>query len=124
MVGINTHITCILYHLIYACFCSSICIGNERIGVELINQWKASGHNSDPAGHSIDTGDTCHRSTFETVLVHGNPAAIDANRRYIDEDLNRQFLFATEEEAGTTGKASGRSMYMVLLISYAYICEF
>ena len=91
-------ISCILYYLIYVYLCSYICIGNERIGVELINQWKAS-------GHSIDTANTCHRSTFETVLVHGNPAAIEANRRYVDDDLNRQFLFAEEEETSTAGKA-------------------
>ena len=51
------------------------------------------------------------------MLVHGNPAAIEANRRYIDEDLNRQFLFATEETttAITTGMVDS-DLCMMLLI--------
>lgn len=52
--------------------------GNECLGVELIKQWTT---NSSPI----------QRSTFESIPVLGNPAAVLANRRFVDEDLNRQF---------------------------------
>jgi aspartoacylase len=61
----------------------SVCIvggthGNERLGVELCRQWQR-----DPSPVT--------RSSFTTRVVLGNPAAITANKRYVEVDLNRQF---------------------------------
>jgi succinylglutamate desuccinylase/GNAT superfamily N-acetyltransferase len=52
--------------------------GNERLGVELVRQYTA-----DPS--------SMQRSTFSSQFLLSNPVAVSANRRFIDEDLNRQF---------------------------------
>eukprot|EP01034_Spumella_vulgaris_P034649 gene34649-42738_t len=52
--------------------------GNERVGVELVKQWRAK-------------PDIIKRATFDTVAICGNPKAADANLRYVDEDMNRMF---------------------------------
>eukprot|EP01034_Spumella_vulgaris_P027937 gene27937-34723_t len=52
--------------------------GNERVGVELVEQWTA-----DPS--------LIKRPTLTGLAVLGNPAAVDANVRFLDEDLNRLF---------------------------------
>lgn len=52
--------------------------GNERIGVELVRQWAADKK-------------SVKRSTFETVVVVGNPPSSESNVRYIEADMNRQF---------------------------------
>jgi len=58
--------------------------GNELLGVELVRRWLL---NQNTPG-SVDE---LKRSTLQCVPVLGNLPAINANRRYIDKDLNRQF---------------------------------
>jgi succinylglutamate desuccinylase/N-acetylglutamate synthase-like GNAT family acetyltransferase len=70
--------------------------GNERIGVELVRQWSAS------EGKAAVT-----RSTFETSVMLGNPAAVEKNTRFVDVDLNRQFL-GKRVAAGTSAEADGQ----------------
>lgn len=55
--------------------------GNELTGVYLIKKWLR------------DPGPVT-REGFETLLLHTNPEAIKACRRYIDRDLNRSFSMA------------------------------
>lgn len=62
--------------------------GNEQIGVYAIKTFTAR-------------PDLVRRSSFETLTVLGNPAAIAANRRYIDHDLNRSFGLPAQH--GDTG---------------------
>ena len=52
--------------------------GNELTGVYLVKKW-------------LQNPDPIRRSTFETLVLHTNPEAIKACRRYIDRDLNRAF---------------------------------
>lgn len=52
--------------------------GNERIGVELVRQW-------------TNDWSAVERSTFKTSVLLGNPSAVDANTRYVEVDMNRQF---------------------------------
>lgn len=52
--------------------------GNERNAPALLERWR-----SEPQA--------LHRSELPVALVLGNPAAHQANRRYIDRDLNRCF---------------------------------
>ena len=52
--------------------------GNERNAPALLERWR-----SEPQA--------LHRSGLPVALVMGNPAAHQANRRYIDRDLNRCF---------------------------------
>jgi succinylglutamate desuccinylase/GNAT superfamily N-acetyltransferase len=53
--------------------------GNERIGIELVRQWAA-----DPS--------LVARRTLTVQALISNERAASLNRRYIDTDLNRQFL--------------------------------
>ena len=52
--------------------------GNELTGVYLVKKW-------------MQNRSFVQRKGFETLLVHTNPEAIKACRRYIDRDLNRSF---------------------------------
>ena len=52
--------------------------GNEFTGIHLVNQWR-------------EQPQRVARSSFDTALLIANPQAHSANKRYIDEDLNRQF---------------------------------
>jgi len=52
--------------------------GNELTGVHLLKHWR-----SDPTEVA--------RSSFKTELHLANPKANACNRRYVDQDLNRQF---------------------------------
>jgi succinylglutamate desuccinylase len=61
--------------------------GNELIGVYAIKKFE-------------QWPQLVHRSTFETITLLGNPRAIAANRRYIDQDLNRSF--AAHAQLGST----------------------
>jgi aspartoacylase len=61
--------------------------GNERNAPWLLEQWR---HN--PA--------LLNRSGLEIQLTLGNPAAIRANRRYLDRDLNRSFQPALLNDPG------------------------
>ncbi len=53
--------------------------GNESIGVYLLSKFE-------------QCPELLHRQSFECVTLLANPAAVEANRRYIDRDLNRSFL--------------------------------
>lgn len=64
--------------------------GNERLGVELIRQYTAD-------------SSSIQRRTFSTSFLLANPAAVNANRRFVSEDLNRQF---TGYMIGNTALAS------------------
>lgn len=52
--------------------------GNEITGVYLMKKWQKDNH-------------PISRDSFKTELIHGNPKAFEINRRYVDNDLNRQF---------------------------------
>lgn len=52
--------------------------GNELTGIHLLKQWQQQ-------PECVD------RKTFATQLLFGNPQSHQHNKRYIDEDLNRQF---------------------------------
>jgi hypothetical protein len=43
------------------------------------------------AQHFIDCPEHVARPSFETVALIGNPASVEANRRYVDVDMNRCF---------------------------------
>ncbi|MBW3166526.1 aspartoacylase [Ferrimonas balearica] len=53
--------------------------GNELSGIQLLKNWQASPQQLARPGLSVST-------------LMGNPSAYRANRRYLDVDLNRQFL--------------------------------
>lgn len=53
--------------------------GNEYSGIYLLKKWEMS-------------PDLIKRSTFETETLLGNVNATRDNKRYVDNDLNRQFL--------------------------------
>ena len=79
--------------------------GNERVGVELVRQWA-------DAGHAVRRD-----RTFEVAAVVGNPAAVSVNRRYVDKDLNRQFLGATVATVvGTTSVEEARARELDALL--------
>eukprot|EP01052_Picozoa_sp_SAG31_P045602 SAG31_NODE_8391_length_1460_cov_1.445996_2_plen_358_part_01 len=63
--------------------------GNESNGIAL-------------AKHFQDQPGVVSRPSFETIVEIGNPAAVAANQRYIETDLNRCFL--AETLADTTSK--------------------
>jgi aspartoacylase len=52
--------------------------GNELTGVYLVKKFQQYPH-------------LIHRSSFETLVLLGNPKAVEKGRRYIDKDLNRCF---------------------------------
>ena len=55
--------------------------GNEMSGIQLIQNWESQG--------------TPERfSNLDITLYKANPAAIAANERFIEEDLNRQFILS------------------------------
>ncbi|MFO0017025.1 MAG: aspartoacylase [Synechococcaceae cyanobacterium] len=55
--------------------------GNERNGVRLLRQWHRQ-------------PELLHHAGLEVVLCTGNPAAVEAGRRYLERDLNRSFQAA------------------------------
>ncbi|PSW06575.1 aspartoacylase [Photobacterium lipolyticum] len=55
--------------------------GNEFSGIYLLRKWKKNAQ-------------LISRSSFATQMVFANPKAHEENKRYIDCDLNRQFLLA------------------------------
>jgi succinylglutamate desuccinylase len=60
--------------------------GNELIGVYTVKKFQ-------------QCPELIRRSSFETVTLLGNPEAIAAGRRYVDQDLNRCFATALTEES-------------------------
>lgn len=60
--------------------------GNERAGTNVVDAMVREG-----------VALTCG----ELLLIRGNPAAIEENERYLEENLNRCFRDLTEEEAAT-----------------------
>jgi len=61
--------------------------GNELTGVNLIKHWQANNKHSQYSEHS-------QYSAINIELLTANPAAISANQRYLDKDLNRCFQLA------------------------------
>lgn len=59
--------------------------GNEYSGIFLLEQWKKQ-------------PERIQRESFTTDLIFANPGAYDANRRFVDSDLNRQFLRASLDD--------------------------
>lgn len=53
--------------------------GNEYSGIYLLRQWQKH-------------AELIQRQSFETTLLMANQAAFQQNKRYVDSDLNRQFL--------------------------------
>jgi aspartoacylase len=68
--------------------------GNEITGPHLLRHWR-------------DHPDEVTRPGIETTLVLGNPKAFEANRRYIDDDLNRVFgIDALRDDASPSYEAT------------------
>ncbi|NVJ58860.1 MAG: aspartoacylase [Gammaproteobacteria bacterium] len=74
--------------------------GNESTGVFLINKWQRFPHLIQREGLQIDT-------------LLANPAAIKANRRYIDKDLNRCFSNAVLKDESLQGVELERAHELV-----------
>ena len=68
--------------------------GNECIGVALASQWTAN-------------AEEVSRPSFSTRVLLGNPRAVDACRRFVATDLNRQFQTNAESTAGRENAADG-----------------
>ncbi|MEW9797230.1 aspartoacylase [Alteromonas sp. CYL-A6] len=66
--------------------------GNETSGIQLIQNWQRSGAPDLPGA--------------KVSLVTGNPAAVSANVRFIEEDLNRQFTVDRLTSAGASLEAT------------------
>jgi len=69
--------------------------GNESIGVKLIRQWTAE--------TELNMGCEIHRESFSSIVRVGNPQAVDACMRFLDADLNRQFLTTSKSMEATNG---------------------
>lgn len=70
--------------------------GNELTGVSLIRKWLA---NPSPL----------RRESFEAEPFLSNPRAVEENRRYIDQDLNRCFLKAELADPTLSGYEQNRA---------------
>lgn len=66
--------------------------GNETSGIQLINNWRKQGLPDTAASLNV----TC---------VLANPDAINANVRFVEDDLNRQFSFQALMGKGTSKEA-------------------
>lgn len=62
--------------------------GNELIGVYMVKKFR-------------ERPEIVRRSSFETLTLLGNPPAIAAGTRYIDQDLNRCFAAQVTEPSAT-----------------------
>ena len=70
--------------------------GNELTGVSLVRKWQA-----DPS--------PLRRESFEAEPFLSNPKAVEENRRYIDQDLNRCFLSADLADPTLSGYEQNRA---------------
>ena len=70
--------------------------GNEFTGAYLIKKFERR-------------PDLVKRSSFETLTLLGNPKALEASSRYIDEDLNRCFLKQALQNASLSGYEARRA---------------
>lgn len=77
--------------------------GNELTGVYLLRRWAAY-------------PDAISRSSFKTNLLLGNPKAVEQNRRFIDEDLNRCFTMKSLASTDRGTYESLRSFYLNQII--------
>ena len=66
--------------------------GNETSGIQLIRNWQAFGLPS-------------RFSTLNVSLNIANEAALEANVRFVEEDLNRQFTFDGLASSNTSKEA-------------------
>ncbi|HBJ38142.1 MAG TPA: aspartoacylase [Planctomycetaceae bacterium] len=77
--------------------------GNELTGIYLLNRWGKY-------------PEKIERSSFSTNLFVGNPKAIEQNRRFIDEDLNRCFTLASLKSNEKATYESLRASYLNQII--------
>lgn len=77
--------------------------GNELTGVHLLKHWR-------------ETPTEVTRKNFSTELHLTNPKANKANRRYIDQDLNRQFNIDDLNNAELTGYEHSRAKVINTLL--------
>lgn len=70
--------------------------GNELTGVSLVRKWQA-----DPRG--------LKRQSFEAEPFLSNPRAVEENRRYVDQDLNRCFLVTDLADPRLAGYEQNRA---------------
>jgi len=70
--------------------------GNEYTGIYLLQQWQQA-------------VEQVQRDSFSTELVMANPAAFKENRRYLDSDLNRQFLAALLDDVALADYEQSRA---------------
>lgn len=61
--------------------------GNEYSGIYLLRQWQKH-------------AESVNRPSFDTTLLMANPHAYENNTRYVDSDLNRQFLLHLLQDEG------------------------
>lgn len=77
--------------------------GNELTGVHLLKHWRQ--HPEELA-----------RATFSTEMHLANPKAYGQNRRYIDQDLNRQFAMADLADHSLCGYEQNRAKSLNALL--------
>lgn len=70
--------------------------GNEFTGIYLVKQWQKQ-------------PERVARESFETKLIFANPRAFAENKRYCDQDLNRQFKLADLNNPDLTGYEQSRA---------------
>ncbi len=77
--------------------------GNELTGVHLLKHWQAN-------------TELVNRDSFNTELVLTNPQANHVNRRYLDQDLNRQFKVDELNDSSLPGieRARARELNAIL----------
>lgn len=70
--------------------------GNEFTGIYLVKKW-------------LSQPELVARDSFSTELVFANPRAHDENKRYCDQDLNRQFRTKDLNDNSLTGYEQSRA---------------
>ncbi|WP_019605991.1 aspartoacylase [Teredinibacter turnerae] len=73
--------------------------GNELTGVYLVKHW-------------LSHPEEVKRPSFLTELHFSNPSAIDEIRRYVDQDLNRQFNIEDLNNPDLRGREQQRAKYL------------
>jgi aspartoacylase len=77
--------------------------GNELTGVYLVRHWLAQ-------------SEEVHRGSFSTEVHLANPEAVDQVRRYINQDLNRQFNIHDLQNPGLPGCEQQRAKALNALL--------
>jgi len=81
--------------------------GNERIGVSLCQSWRPSCIRD--SAETRATAASVTRPSFETHIILANPKAVELNRRYVDQDLNR--CITTTVSDGSHEASIAKSLY-------------